>query len=117
MKKILAVALIALMGCAGKSVVNKTANVSDDSRCEKFYEFVKKRMDMDTEGFEGIKESITKELGLRVDKPHDILEISIIQKTFEEYKTICNETIACKQKEYCISFKYSNGKVWQFIEF
>jgi len=117
MKRILAIALLALIGCAGKSAVNKTANASDDPRCEKFYEFVNKRMTTDIREYEDLKKSITEELGIHIDKPHDILEISIIQKTHEEYNTFCNETITCNQKEYCISFKYSDGRIWQFIEF
>jgi serine kinase of HPr protein (carbohydrate metabolism regulator) len=110
--------LLALLSCAGKPAVNKTANAGDDPRCEKFYEFVNKRMDiMGMEEFEYLKKSITEELGLRIDKLYDAIEVSIIQKTFENYETICNEAIACNQKRYCISFKYSNGDVWQFIEF
>jgi hypothetical protein len=35
MKKILAIALLALLSCAGKPAVNKTANAGDDPRCEK----------------------------------------------------------------------------------
>jgi len=104
------------MGCTSKPAVVPVAKTEDDPRCEKFYEFVNKREDIDMEGFEDAKEALAKELGLRIDKPYDMLEISIIQKTFEEYKTICNEIIACNQKEYCISFKYSDGSIWS-LEF
>jgi len=121
MRRIFLLAICLFVICAGciggKPAAEQATAASGNFKCEKFYEFVNKRMAVDMEEFDGIKESIAEELGLHIDKPYDILEISIIQKTFEKYNTTCNETIACNQKEYCISFKYSNGKVWQFIEF
>ena len=102
MKKILAVALIALMGCTSKPAVNPVAKTDDDPRCEKFYEFVNKQvLTHSMIDFQEIKK-LAKEENFELNEETDVFEISIVQKMLHSSES-CNETITCNQKNYCIS--------------
>lgn len=115
MKK-LAIALFVLLGCVGnKPMPSQTANAGDDPRCKEFYEFVNKKWATNMEEFEEIKEQIKEELGIHIENPYDLVEVSFTEETFKKYITSCNKIIACNQKRYCTSFQYSNGDVWQFF--
>ncbi len=114
----LAIVLFALLGCAGnKPMAEQKANAADDPRCEEFYKLSDKKEAMYPEEFDELKKH-AKESGVNFNKYYEFLEISFIQNfVLAGFKTRCNEVIICNQKEYCISFRYSNGEVWSMIEF
>jgi len=114
----LAIVLFALLGCASnKSMPSQMANTGDDPRCEEFYEFTNKKWATNMEEFEKLKERAKKELGFHIENFYELLEVSLIPKLYENYKTLCIKAITCNQKEYCISYQYSNGDTWSFMEF
>jgi len=110
------IALLTLLGCAGKKPVpDQTANVNDDPRCEAYYEAINRNFDMDA--FNDIKEE-AKKYGIYLNEPIDLLEISNAQDILEIFRMgiRCKDTIICKQKRYCIStIDLKTGKVHPFI--
>jgi hypothetical protein len=99
MKRILAIALLALVGCASKPAANPVTKTEDDPRCEKFYEFANKTHSMID--FQELKK-IAKAEGFELNEETDIFEMSIVQRMLHSSER-CNETITCNQKNYCLS--------------
>jgi hypothetical protein len=86
MKKILIIALLALLGCAGnKPVPNQTNSADDDPRCVKLMKLPKITI-----------ESLTM----------PVLDMGVVE-TCEQCP--CHETIVCNGIEYCSAFKCSYG--------
>jgi len=100
MKRILVIALLVLMGCvSNKPIPSQTSNIDDDSRCEKFYEYVNKTYSINE--FQELKEA-AKEEGLELNEMIDVFEMSIMRTALSSSE-LCNETITCNQKNYCLS--------------
>jgi len=116
MKKILAMALLALIGCASnKAVVNPVAKTEDDPRCEKFYELMDKNFPIGE--FSDVKVA-GKELGFDINEPIDIYERSVFQMLESYYSFRCNETVTCNQKDYCIAILFlKDNKVVNLLEY
>jgi len=110
------IALLALLGCAGKKPVpDQTANTNDDPRCEAYYEAINRNSDM--EDFDVIKEE-AKKYGIYLYEPLDFFEIANIQALAEifRHRERCHNTIFCKQKRYCTSsIDLKDGKIEPFI--
>jgi hypothetical protein len=85
MKKILAIALLALLGC----VSNKPAIEQKIlPNCEEFYEF-----------YRGFSEISSENRGIEADSLFN-LSLEILEMAVEQYN--CNVIITCDEKTYCV---------------
>jgi len=96
------IVLLALLGCAGnKPVPEQKSNAVDDPRCEKYYKTMNENTPMGE--FDFFKEEAKELLGLNINEPVDIYEISNFKELESHFLLQCNEAITCNQKSYCVS--------------
>jgi len=100
MKRFLVIALLILVGCASNKPTAEQATATNDNlMCEKFYEFVNKTYSI--KEFQELKEA-AKEEGLELNEMIDVFEMPIVRTALSSSE-LCNETITCNQKIYCLS--------------